>query len=531
MNLFIPGLIIVFATVGCGQNQSASHLHDTTVESYYDELGMRPGVGLDTILHDVRGECVEFEGLANSGNSQEAIYSFRLIEGHRELFSSMGVSPAMQVRAAILPGESQISPRAQFTIGNAFTVSQYSVYLLASARIRNETQFLKSPRVRSDAAQLMKQGVNGLAAFRRKCGDSFMVGSSNGAEFYALMEIETESDEELRKLRSSLGQDISGSDHKHSEAQLSGQLHRLSRQKNMHIWTFQRGGAGEAEAGMVQTTSEVMARLKSLADSARAGQNPRALTATFSDYLTLGLEFPSSHLQSLRAAQDVIEDLGTKLGQLLDIKADLNYVLAHPSRFAGINGAKLASINHALSQIDEQVQIIRSSAKGCTENFQTCRLNAEFKLPTVELPKRRRNLAQLENEKLSINTIIHYLNVNAISDSFSQPECYMQINIGRHGDDRFITALRTETDYGPNRCRNLQSRLELSMELVRDAFAQLGIRPDQGWIELQLYEDDPWYPDLLGSTYISFSQLDSGAVIKGIHNGSMNLQVNFELRD
>jgi hypothetical protein len=532
MKSLFPLLLAILTAIGCGPNEPQSQLHDTSVESYYDELGMRPGVGMDSLLHDVRGECVQFDGWTTAGNSQEASFDFRMIEGHQALFSHLGISTKIQVRAAASTSETPLPLRAQFALGDGIGISKYSAFILVSAKIRNETSFLKKPRLTADAAALLKQaGTAGFDAFRRRCGDGFLVGLTTGAEFYAVIEVETNTDEELQRLRTSIHSQRDEDSSQQSQVQLNKNLRQLGLRQNIRIRTYQRGGAGESEIGMVQSIDQLLGRLKELADFARNGQNPRPITGTLTDYMTLGLEIPAAQLQKLSHAQDVIDELGKRLAALADLKANLVYILAHHASFVGMNGQKLTEINHALSQIDQRVGEIRSAAKNCSSNYETCQLPKGIEPPPFELPKRRRDLTQLENEKLHISTKIHYLDVYAISDSLSQPECYLQLNVGRHGDDKFITVLRTETTYETNRCRNLQTDMNISAGLIRDAFAQLGVRPEQGWIEVQAFEDDPWYPDLLGSTYISFSQLDSGAVIKGIHTTSMNLQVNFELQD
>src|SRR6186713_2780738 len=108
-------IAVTVAVFGCRpRTQSDSVLNETEVRNFEDELGMKPGVGFDGILEDVRGICTEFDGLEKAGNSQEAVYQIKLVESHRDLMGNLDISAASQVRAAIPDDNIQASKKTKF---------------------------------------------------------------------------------------------------------------------------------------------------------------------------------------------------------------------------------------------------------------------------------------------------------------------------------------------------------------------------------------------------------------------------------
>src|SRR5690348_7770790 len=106
---------VTFAAFGCktpGAGQST--LNETEVRNFEDELGMKPGVGFDGILEDVRGVCAAFDGLEKGGGAQEAVYQVKLVESHKDLLGQLDISSGSQVKAAVPDENLQASRKTKF---------------------------------------------------------------------------------------------------------------------------------------------------------------------------------------------------------------------------------------------------------------------------------------------------------------------------------------------------------------------------------------------------------------------------------
>ncbi len=529
----LAALLVFAGASGCRTPGSmGSQLNDTEVRNFEDELGMKPGVGFDGVLEDVRGTCTDNDGLDPGGNSQEAIYSIKLVESHKELLGQLGISSASQVKAAIPDDNLEASRKTKFAMGNTFSINRYSVFLLVSARIRNETTNLKNLRIKDSVkAQLAANPEQGLNQFRAQCGDSFMSAFSTGGEYQAVIEIRTDTDEATTNLKNGYSSRFSaGAATGGTSSEIEAGITAMTSNRDVRIWTYQRGGAGESEVGLVANVQDMMARLKRLADSARQGQNPRPLTATFADYFTLALPLPDSYRDRLNAAKDVIENLASAQTALLDLQANLDYVVTQPAAFVGVDAAKLKQIRDVKRQIEDSMKKIRDRGRACAANYATCLMVENVAPPAIDVPRRKPTIESLAQQSVKIKTKLHFFNVNDLYDGwFNPPECYLEIRAGGNGDTNFIPIRRTETDYGEPRCSKLGTEITIPIAIIKDAYANLGVPLDKGWIEVVAWEDDPVYDDLIGSTWVYFKSLTDGAQLKGMNTKFINMDVGFEI--
>lgn len=527
-------LLPFVAAVACKTTSSTSGLSEAEVREYQDELGMKPGVGFESILGDVRGECLTYDGLEQLGNSQEAVYSVKLVESFRDLTGQLGVSSATQVKYATTDGSNDASRLTKFALGTTFSVNRYSVFVVVSARIRNETKTLKNPKVKDNIrTQLEANPAQNIQAFRDQCGDAYMTGFSTGGEFHAVIEIKAESDAVLASLKGQYGTQVGAQANQNNgnvsmmESGLSG----IAANRQVRIWTYQRGGSGEAEVGLVSTVPELMQRLRTLADSVRNNTNPRPITATFNDYLTLGFSLPVEYREKIQAAKEVISTMAAAQAALLDLQGDLDFILTQPNGFIGVDGAKLAQIAQTKREIEARLKRIHDAGKACATNYATCRAANDIGVPAFDLPRRKPTLDALSSERVRIKSTLHYVNRDALYDGWwNPPECYVVINAGK-GDNDKIPVRRTETTYGPNneRCNNLGFELTVPVAILKDTWSNLGAGPQNGWIEVEFWEDDPSYDDFIGSTWVHFRDLQNGAALKGINNSNVNADIGFEI--
>lgn len=522
------------ALVGCKTTNGGSTLNETEVRNFEDELGMQPGVGYDGILEDVREVCTEHDGFEKTGRSQEVTYDIQMIERHSQLMNRIGVSSAAQVKAAVVDKNLKASSRTQFAMGTSFGINQYSVYLLVSARIVNETTNLKNVRMKDADKQLLLQDpAANLQRFRDRCGDGYMRAFTSGGEFVGLIEISTDSDQTTATLKKSFDGSLAGNAGTGNDAgRFESSLKSLVSGRSVTIRTFQRGGQGETQVGMVGSVDEMMTRLKKLADFAKVGQNPRPLTATFVDYFALGLPLPEPYKRTLQNAKDFIEQLAEKEQLLLDLSGNLAFIMQRPEAFVGMSPQKLAEIQTARQTIDASMKDIQRRGKACALDFAACTGAAGVVVPQVALPRRKPTLEALARNVLRIKSTVHRIDEGQLRDGWlNPPECYLKVVVGKAGDSAGHDVRQTATTFGDNRCRNLQDDIQIPMSLIKNTLDANGVPLDKAWVTLQAWEDDPSYDDFIGEAYVFFHQLQEGAQLKAINTSGVSMDVGFEIEE
>lgn len=527
----VAGLTLLVLSCRTLKAGNESEVSATEVRNYEDELGMAPGAGYDSIAADTRGVCVVYDGMSTPGGSQEAVYSLQLIENHTQLTAALGISSEAAVKALTDGGGDNVSAKTRFGLGTTFGINQYSVFMMVHARIRNEASLLQNVRIAPEVkAELEANPENNFQRFRERCGDSFMLGASSGGEYIGIIEISTASQEvaaDLKRKGENASLAVTGF------IGLDAQIKNITSNKKTRIWTYQRGGSGEGEVGMVTSTEEMIARLKKLADSAKVGANPRPLSATLQDYFTLSLNLPAAVRNKVYAAKDVIQELADFHGKLLDLQSNIDFVTTTPTAFIGVDGAKLRAMDDARNEIARLMRLIGATGKKCGMDYLSCARPEGLVLPTVAMPARRPTLATLASERLKVTTKATYFDKDAYHEGwFNPPECYLSVEVGRNlpnNTGKTIMIRRTPTTYGEARCSNLTDTIDISVASLKDAFRNLGVAPEQGWIRVTLWEDDATYDDLIGKTDIWFKELLHSAQIRGINNDYVNMDVGFDL--
>ncbi len=500
------------------------------------EHGMKPGVGYETIFEDVRGECVDYDGVETSSNAQEVIYDLKIIEHTQELGVELNVSSAAQVKAAVPDSPAQVSAKTNFALGHSYTLNRYSIFILARVQVRNETTQLKNPRLKEEIrAQLANadKDPDVVDRLRLTCGDSFMSGYTTGGEFFGVMELATDSEEQKTELKRSVEAAISaeGIGEVNTQQSFELKLKNATKNKNLKVWTYQRGGQGAAQVGLVDTPELMMERVRQFPDFVKAGTNDANYTATFKDYFTLNVPLPLAYRNQLLSAQDNLEELAGLQSELIDRRGDIDYILKHPNSFEGLNNAKVAELTSAKAANDGLIKAIFKNARDCYRNFRECKVKDEVHAKPLALPKRKATIASLANEYFLIKTKLETVDVDSLYDGpWNPPECFLEVKVVANGKSKRIR--RTATGYDKPRCHNLDHTLEVPLSLVREAAKGLGVEGDDVQIEIRVMEDDPGADeeDVVGTLTKSFKDIvDKSAISDTLNDKFITMRVDFEI--
>jgi hypothetical protein len=525
-------MLIVTTALACKTTSTDSDLASTEVKNFDDT--MQAGKGLETVFEDVRGTCVEWDSIGATGSGQEATWKMDLIENHYDLAASLNISSASQVKAAVPDTNLTVSQKTKFVIGNTYSINRFSVYLLVKFIVSNEASHLQNIRINPAMRQKFVADPEGsIDAFRAKCGDSFMSGYSTGGAFYGILEIETDSEEMRNSVKAEVETAISVPQvaEASSSRSLDASLSRVTKNKRVKIWTYQRGGAGGDEMKPARSVSEMLARVDQLAEVVKVGNNPRKISAIYSDYFTLDIDLPMSYRKKLFAAQDVMKKLGRMQSKLMDLQADIDFVNINPNSFENYTPKTRIRLQQNKDTIIKTMRRVYDVAENCERNYESCEIPKDLTLPDVTLPKRRPTLESVTRDKIVVTTKLQHVTVSGIRDGwFNPPECYVQVIVGANKKGSVVLR-RSATVFGEPRCHDMDFQWEIPIELVKNSLSTLGAKLSEGWIEVKFYEDDVSYDDLIGSTFIWYSTLEkNGSSGQGINVTNLQMDVGFEMK-
>lgn len=519
---------------GCSTKPDASAL-DASTRDYDGEQGMEPGRGYGGVFEDARGVCVTFDAAQTTGQGQETVFQLQMIENHQDLSAKLNISSASQVKAAVPDTPATVSAKTKFALNSSLTINKYSVYALVSTVVKNETTHLQNVRLKDEQLALITDENAGGAAteaniganstidrFRVQCGDEFMGAYTTGGEFFGIVEVKTHSREEQltvsRELSANIGIEQIGTVGNQSAIQAT--LSRVTRNREFRIWTFQRGGSGET-SNPVATVDDMITRARSMPTIVQNPEHARILTGTFHDYLTLPIGLPSSYQPALIKARQTIQVLGRMQAGMLDVRANIDYITMHPEQFNGISGAYLADLTTTRTEIDRRMEKVYKVAQGCYTDFTKCDIPADLKTPEFTEPERIR--PQTDPEKFAFQVQPTFVDKKKLADWFSQGECYIKI-IVKGNDTAEVTIARSETY---DNCELPSLNMDVDKERVISAFTSLGIRPEDGWFSVELYEADSYNDDFIGNATILYSSVMSRGTVRGqISNDKAVINVN-----
>lgn len=504
---------------------------------YDGEHGMKPGIGYETIFEDVRGECVDYDGLEPANTAQETIYNVKIVEHTQELGVDLAVSNAAQIKAAVPDSPATVSAKTNFALGHSYSLNRYSIFILAKVQVRNETSLLKTPRIKQvylDQLANADKDPDVVDRLRLNCGDAFMAGYTTGGEFFGVLELSTDSEEQKSELKRSVEAAISAEGVGSVETQQSMELKlkKVVKDKNVKIWTYQRGGQGSAEVGLVDTPELMLDRIRKFPDYVKTGANAANYTATFKDYFTLNVPLPLEYRKALLSAQDNIQELAGLQAELIDRRGDIDYVIQHPNSFEGLTPAKLNELKGIKTANESLIKGIFKNAKECYRDFRACKIKDEVRPKPLTLPNRKSTIASVTNDFVLINTKVENIDINALYDGpFNPPECYLEVRVVAP-NGRYKRIRRTPTTYDNPRCNNLNQTLEVPLSVIREAAKGIGASEDNVNLDVLVFEDDPGDQDddLVGKLPKSYKDIKTQAAIADTLTGpSITMQVSYEV--
>jgi hypothetical protein len=321
MEAFIPGIVL-----GIGVNSAAKTLHAPAIENV-------------VLLPDIIG-----------ASGQIVAFSIEQLSASASLSQQLNVSTSASLKYAST-GSGSMS--AQFV--NNIKQNSFSIYIVVRTLVINSEKVLDLSRIRlqDDAAGTW---VNQPSAFVEQYGDAFVYGVVTGGEFFAVLEIQTESADEYREVKASLsGKGQFGLFSGNASASFSETLGRITTSYQMRATVIRRGGVG----ALLQAITADELRDRALAFPGEvAGQNGYPYGALLHSYNHI--EHPIAEPLSVQQRADALDRLGRLREQFVRMQNDLEFAANHPWKFPGID---LDRVNERFNALSQQIEVIVAAAR------------------------------------------------------------------------------------------------------------------------------------------------------------------------
>lgn len=340
------------------------------------DSGMTIGFGYDAIKDEAKGECVNFSGKEEVNGFQSSI-EINQIENSSNLFKEMNLSSSASAKFAVGAGASL---KASFAFSRE--INSYSTFVLVKSVVRTPVVVARDVSIKSAYDKYF--GVAGGATkFREKCGDYYVSGYSAGGEFYGVIQIESNSNEEKNNLETSLK---GGYGSFSGEAELKSKISTVLKNKNVNIRVYSGGGIPQILKADVDGLIDMASKFPTkFLDS---GGKYNGTGVINSILLKPYYELPSSYditngsvdIQNQIRIVDRYTDLLMNYEKYIN---DVNYILKYPAKFKGPQIKELVEFKGRV--IDKKNKVIEN-IRNCYRGVDGCKDDQDLNYFTEILP-------------------------------------------------------------------------------------------------------------------------------------------------
>ncbi len=289
------------------------------------------GVGIDAVNGSIKGDAVirTAPEEVSGAEGQKVLFDMMQVESTEELTDALGASAEVNV------GMGLFNASAQFNFAQQASVNRFSLYLLVSVSVTNAFRQLRDVRLTQDAVNLWKSGNQ--EEFRDRYGDEYIHGVLSGGILHAVLQIDTESEEESQEISAKLeaGYGAMGMGFS-AKAQFNKMMSMISTSKSIKVHHLQIGGSN-TNVGI--TSDQILDRATQFPPSV-AGKDAAPFLIMTKEYKTVSNLPAQPNKFDLLLAKDVVKECGRLRLRYLDWLNDIEYILGHPQQFAWTNESK-----------------------------------------------------------------------------------------------------------------------------------------------------------------------------------------------
>ena len=325
--------------------------------------GLNLGIGFNSAsltTHPVPAleDVLSTRPVINAGG-QEVTFRVEVASNTLDLAKQLDVSGRVSLRFGAFGSGSAKSQFFESVRQNSF-----SLYVFVQVVVTNKQELLDltTSRLKSDAATLY---ANSPGDFIQQYGDSFVYGLITGGEFIGIMELETNSSEELRQAKASIGGKATfGFFGGNASGAFSESLNKITSSYAMKGYVFRQGAAG-AMTGV--SPDELISEALNFPAKVNGPDG----------FLYRALIIPYNHIPHPTASPldtanqlSALERLGSLRQRIIKYQNDIDFALANISMFEGLD---VRVANERSNGLSRELDKIMNSARRCFNNSQGCR--------------------------------------------------------------------------------------------------------------------------------------------------------------
>jgi hypothetical protein len=343
--------------------------------------GEQIGMGFDSETGEAVGTALQFDPPTREPG-MEVFSRASIITSQQSLTSAMDMSIEAEGRYGLVSASLKVDFHKNTTFNST------STFVLARCLVKNQIMRGHNFRVRPEAQQLLES--NRIDEFRRAYGDSFVRGLLTGGEFYTLIRLTSMDTSVQTSLSAQLEAELNGVVAAGSfKASFATANSRQESRSEYFVTYYQRGGAGEQEAGTTLEVDEVLRRLRQFPTAVL--NHPFPYQTEMATYDTIPLPVPPSIEQE--AFLEALADANRQKLLYMQRRNDYQFALDHPEFFVNLPPTDVlrecvSVYTHALNAVITHGSQLTRGRMIPPQFFDLANVNPSIVLPQVRLKRR-----------------------------------------------------------------------------------------------------------------------------------------------
>ena len=336
------------------------------------DIGLACGNGFDSLSAEVKRVPLKSCETRELPGGQAVEHELIQIESVSQLNKALGLSAEGSLRT----GFTKISAKASYM--KSHKMDRYSIYLLASTKVKNREIDLGRLSLSDEAKDLLNQ-PNGLTLFHKAYGDRFVRAISYGGEYFGVLRISSNSKQDKQNIRASISSSGFGWN---ASGKVQTSLQKYSKTNSMSVKNIINGAMSVRPPTTVAEMIELASRFPQL-----IGRKGSPIKVVLSDY-TVFPEYAAKFTTIETEQKLVLRDIATNYLDYQSIANDLDFIISNADQFRFKDGRhhnetlqllrqKRRVIQKTLLSLDdEKLKIIERKSKPKTF--------AELSIPSAE---------------------------------------------------------------------------------------------------------------------------------------------------
>ena len=369
----------------------SDHLYAVDIE-YVSKPRLELGVGIDTLTLETRSDCVRRdanpEGIRQDDGlprPQQVYYSLEIIGNSSELETALGISAETSIRGAFWHAGGKVAFKERLA------VNQYSIYVLATVRIKSGTDSLRDVSLTQDSMELLKKGH--IKRFHERCGDEYIVSHTIGGELYSVIEIKTNSNNDRKEIITGLEGSLGVFN---ASAEIGEGMKNVVRNRKTRIISYTSGGAGiplpKTVDTMITLASEFPEHVEKI---------PAITTAHTQSYSLLKLPTDELNHIDITNQKAFMNEISALVHRADQLSSNIIYILSNRQQFHMIEENSLENILYKLARYRTK---LRGAISVCYSNHEECKI-PDAKFPEHTLPERKEYISTNADEQRLIEKL------------------------------------------------------------------------------------------------------------------------------